>query len=80
MNVNSFLKELFEDRLGLDYLGLDYRFAELVQLIERKTLLGFSNCIGVKYLTYLDLGDHSKIVVLWLGWPSSPLLRHSRAW
>lgn len=62
MNVNSFLKELFEDRLGLDYLGLDYRFAELVQLIERKTLLGFSNCIGVKYLTYLDLGDHSKIV------------------
>lgn len=62
MQVNNFLKGVFEDRLGLDYLGLDYRFAELVQLIERKTLLAFSNCIGVKYLTYLDLSDRSKIV------------------
>lgn len=62
MQVNDFLKEVFEDRMGLDYLGLDYRFAELVQLIERKTLLAFSNCIGVKYLTYLDLSDRSKVV------------------
>lgn len=62
MQVSDFLKDLFEDRMGLDYLGLDSRFPELVQLIERKTLLAFSNCIGVKYLTYLDLSDHSKVV------------------
>lgn len=62
MQVNEVLTEIFEDRLGLDYLGLDYRFAELVQLIERKTIPAFSNCIGAKYLTYLDLSDESNVV------------------
>ena len=45
MNVNNFFRTLFEDTLGLDVLGLDNRFADFVKLIDRNTLVTFSNLI-----------------------------------
>ena len=62
MNVNTFYTELFEQSLGLDVLGLERQFSELVKLIDTKTLLAFSNLIPIKYLHYLDLTDTSLIV------------------
>ena len=62
MNVNNFFRTLFEDTLGLDVLGLDNRFADFVKLIDRNTLVTFSNLIPAKYLTYLDLSDPRNIV------------------
>lgn len=58
MNVNRFYKELFEETLGLDVLGLESTFTGLVKMIESKTLLTFSNNIPVSYRIYLDLDDH----------------------
>ena len=62
MNVNSFFRILFEDTLGLDVLGLEARFSDLVKLIDRSTLVTFSNLIPAKYLSYLDLKDPRNIV------------------
>lgn len=62
MNVNNFYQGLFEDILGLDILGLEGRYTELVKLIDRKTLKTFGNLIPAYYLTYLDLADESHIV------------------
>lgn len=62
MNVNQFYTELFENVLGLDVLGLENQFRELVKIVDTKTLLAFGNLIPIKYLYYLDLTDTSKIV------------------
>lgn len=62
MNVTKFYKDVFEDSLGLDVLGLEDRFTDLVRLIERKTLLTFGQYVPAKYLTYLDTSDPANIV------------------
>ena len=62
MNVNQFYTELFEQTLGLDVIGIENQFRELVKLINTKTLSAFSNLIPLKYLYYLDLTDRSHIV------------------
>ena len=62
MNVNNFYREVFEDSLGLDVLGLENRFSDLVRLIERKTIMAFSNLIPATYRTVLDLADPHNIV------------------
>ena len=62
MDVNQFYTELFEQTLGLDVLGLENQFRELVKIINTKTLLAFSNLIPMKYLFYLDLTDRTNIV------------------
>lgn len=59
MNVNNFFRTLFEDTLGLDVLGLENRFSDFVKLIDRSTLVTFSNLIPAYYMTYLDLEDSS---------------------
>ena len=43
MDVNNFYKEVFEDTLGLDVLGLESTYQNLVKLVETKTLITFSN-------------------------------------
>lgn len=62
MNVNNFYKELFEDRLGLDILGLESRYKDLVRLINRTTLTTFANYIPCTYCHYLDLTDTSNLI------------------
>lgn len=62
MNTNQFYRELFEQNLGLDSLGLEDRCSELVKIVDSTTLLAFGNLIPIKYLHYLDLTDTSKIV------------------
>ena len=62
MNTNQFYRELFEQNLGLDSLGLEDRCSELVKIVDSTTLLAFGNLIPIKYLHYLDLADTSKIV------------------
>lgn len=62
MDVRQFYQELFEYTLGLDVLGLENQFPELVKLIDKKTLLTFGNMVPIKYLHYLDLTDESRIV------------------
>lgn len=62
MNVNNFYREVFEDSLGLDVLGLENRFSDLVRLIERKTIMAFSNLIPATYRTVLDLADPHNII------------------
>lgn len=62
MNVNQFYTELFEQTLGLDVIGIENQFRELVKLINSKTLSAFSNLIPLKYLYYLDLTDQSHII------------------
>lgn len=62
MDVQLFYRELFEDTLGLDVLGLESRFPDLVNMIETKTLMTFSNYIPVIYKMYLDLTDESGII------------------
>lgn len=62
MDVNSFFHELFIDSLGLDVLGMEDRFPELIRLVDRRTLPAFSNMIGAKYITYLDLADRASII------------------
>lgn len=62
MNVGRFFKELFEETLGLDVLGLENQFPQLVRLVEEKTILTFSNYLDIKYLMYLDLEDEKNII------------------
>lgn len=62
MNVNDFYRDLFEDKLGLDVLGLESRYKDLVKLINRTTLLTFSTYIPCIYAIRLDLGDKKLIV------------------
>lgn len=62
MDVNSFYREVFEDILGLDVLGLESQYPQLVKLINRRTIKTFSNYIPCKYMMYLDLSDRTKIV------------------
>ena len=37
MDVQVFYKELFEQTLGLDVLGIESQFPDLVKLVESKT-------------------------------------------
>ena len=62
MNVNKFYREIFEYSMGLDVLGLDNRFRDLVKLVEDKTLTAFSQYVPARYKMYLDLEDASQIV------------------
>lgn len=62
MNVNDFYRDLFEDKLGLDVLGLESRYRDLVNLINRTTLLTFSTYIPCTYAIRLDLGDQNLII------------------
>lgn len=62
MDVNNFYKEVFEQTLGLDVLGLEAEYQTLVKLIESKTIVTFSNYIPALYLTYLDLSDRSNVI------------------
>lgn len=62
MEVNQFYRELFEYTLGLDVLGLESRFRDLVRLVETKTLLTFGNYFPVRYNMLLDLNDDNLVV------------------
>lgn len=62
MNVQQFYQEIFEDTLGLDVMGLENEFRDLVNLVETKTMMTMANMIPVKYKIYLDLLDKSHIV------------------
>lgn len=62
MDVNVFYKTVFEDTLGLDILGLESRFKELVELINRTTLLTFSDHIPCLYTTTVDPNDRRYVV------------------
>lgn len=62
MDVSAFYKEVFEYTLGLDVLGLENRFRELVDLINDKTIVTFSNYIPCLYTTTIDLGDKDSYV------------------
>lgn len=62
MNVNNFFRTLFEDMMGLDVLGLENKFTDLVKLIDRSTLVTFSNLVPAHYMSYLDLEDDTNIV------------------
>lgn len=62
MDVNSFYKEIFEYNLGLDVMGLEGRFKELVELINDKTLVTFGNYIPCIYTTVLDLDDKNAFI------------------
>lgn len=62
MDVNGFYREVFNDTLGLDILGLENQFPALVRLVETKTLLTFSNYIPALYRMYLDLEDRTNII------------------
>lgn len=62
MDVSLFYRDIFEYTLGLDVLGLEAQYRELVKLVDQKTLLAFSDKVPAYYLTYLDLSDESHIV------------------
>lgn len=62
MDVNVFYKTLFEDTLGLDVLGLESRFKDLVELVNRTTLLTFSDHIPCLYTTIVDPNDHRYVI------------------
>lgn len=62
MKVAQFYHELFVQTLGLDVLGLENMFPELVRVIDSKTLLTFSQFVSPQYKIYLDLEDESKII------------------
>lgn len=62
MDVNMFYRELFEDTLGLDVLGLESKFSQLVKLINRKTMVAYGNLVPIKYLYYMDLTDDHYII------------------
>ena len=62
MDVNQFYRELFEYTLGLDVLGLESRFRDLVRLVETKTLTTFGNYFPVRYHMILDLDDSNAII------------------
>jgi len=59
MNVNKFYKELFEDVLGLNVLGLEYFYPVLIELVSRRSLSTFSDLIFHRYEYYFDVeGSH----------------------
>lgn len=62
MDVGRFYKDLFEETLGLDVLGLENQFPILVRLVEEKTVHTFCNFLNVKYLMYMDLTDERNII------------------
>ena len=62
MEISTFYKELFEDVLGLNVLGLEYTYRELVKMIDTRTILAFSNCVPARYKIYLDLRDGKNMV------------------
>lgn len=62
MDVSLFYKDLFEYTLGLDVLGLECRYRDLVKIVDQKTLLAFGNQVPAYFLTYLDLSDESRMI------------------
>lgn len=64
MNVQRFYREVFEQSdMGLDVLGLEYRYRELVELIDSKTLPTFSKYVPAHYRTYLDMRDPNCLII-----------------
>jgi hypothetical protein len=61
MNPNVYL-ELFEDEMGLDTLGLEYLYPELVKLIQRRTLPDFYQHFWCFYPYEFDVRDKSKMI------------------
>lgn len=61
MNTNLFIKDLFEDTLGLDVLGLEFMYPELIKMINKQSLKTFSANVSCAYDVLLDLGDTTKI-------------------
>lgn len=62
MDVNNFYKSVFEDTLGLDVLGLEYTYRDLVELINRNTLYVFSDHIPCYYTTVIEPDDSRYVV------------------
>ena len=62
MDVNNFYKEVFEETLGLDVLGLESTYQQLVKLVETKTLITFSNYIPALYKFRLDISEPKNVV------------------
>ena len=62
MDVNNFYKEVFERTLGLDVLGLENTYQELVRLVESKTLITFSQYIPALYKFKLDISNPMNVV------------------
>lgn len=62
MEISTFYKELFEDVLGLNVLGLENRYRELVKMIDTRTILAFSNYVPARYKIYMDLNDGRNMV------------------
>lgn len=62
MDVNQFLHELFEYDLGLDSMGLENQYRELVKLITTKTLTTWSNHVPARLTTYIDLRTNRNLV------------------
>lgn len=62
MDVQLFLKELFEYDLGLEALGLANHFREIVRLIDTKTLTTWSNYVPARLLTYIDMRTNRNLV------------------
>lgn len=62
MDVNAMYKEIFIDTMGLDVLGLESKYQQLVKLIETKTLTTFSQYVPALFITYLDLEDRSLVI------------------
>lgn len=62
MDTNRLYQDTFEDKLGLDVLGLESRFKSLVELINRTTLPTFSEYIPCYYTRILDPSDERYVV------------------
>ena len=62
MDVSLFYKDLFERAMGLDTLGLESEFRELVKVVETRTIPAFSLMVPATYRTYLDLRNENAVV------------------
>lgn len=58
MDVCDFYTQVFEDDLALDILGLEDRYREYVELINRKTIPTFSQYVPCHFYTYVDLSAY----------------------
>jgi len=62
MDVNQFFRELFEYDLGLDAMGLENQYRELVRMIDTKTLTTWSNYVPARLTTYIDMRSNRNLV------------------
>lgn len=64
MDFCNICKEIFEDVLGLHVMGMENRYKELVDLMNRKTLTIFSQYVPCRYYTYVELGHCEKDMII----------------